>query len=77
MELKECRKLIRGCEAFFKRLESLKILEENDKLEYPCQFIMFGFPALKIDSKEELKGRIKEIQDVLNIEAYKEEEMVI
>lgn len=69
--------LTKRYKAFSNRLESFKNLEENDKLEYPCKFMIFGFPTLEINSKEELKGRIKEIQDVLNIEAYKEEEMVI
>ena len=73
MELKECREIMITCEAFEKRLINLKQIEENDKIIYPINFIMFGFPKLEIQSKEELSGRIKELEDIMNIKVEKEE----
>lgn len=76
METKEARELLRKifkeCESFKTRLESLKQLSQTMK-EYPFRARILGFPLLVIDTKEELIGRIKELEDILNIYLIKEQ----
>lgn len=52
-----------------KRLESfIKIYDEEH--EYPLSFMLYGFPKLVLESRDELKFRIKEICDILKIHCY-------
>ena len=50
------------------RLVSLQQIFSNPNMSYPLQLYMLGFPLLKIHSKEELDGRVKELQDILNVD---------
>ena len=66
MKLKEARELMVGCDAFETRLISLKDILDTNK-DYPLTLRMFGFPGLNVNCKEELKSRIDELQDLLNV----------
>ena len=39
----------------------------NKHLEYPFKVRMVGFPLLQLHSEEDLKSRIRELSDILNI----------
>ena len=67
MELEKARKLLQQTEAFHKRLESLKTVWDT-QIDYPFKLQILGFPIMDIQSKEELDGRIKELEDCLLIE---------
>jgi len=58
----------KGIEAMENRLNTLlKLLKCKKEKDYPMRFQMFGYPILMIGNPEELKGRILELKDVLNI----------
>lgn len=63
--------------AIINRLMNLKKLYAEHK-SYPASFRVLGFPILHLDNKEELKGRIKELQELIGIEMQltKEEELI-
>ncbi len=59
-----------GIKALKKKLESsLRFYNEEEKnpVKYPIKHTMFGFPEWIVDSKEELRGRIMELTQMLNI----------
>ena len=62
-------------ETLYKRLENLcQLYYNHPKESFPFSLKIFGFPELKIGHKEELLFRIKELEDILNVKVYKEEE---
>jgi len=50
------------------RIISLKKIQDNQEINFPFRVNMLGFSSFTIDSKEELIGRIKELQDLLNVD---------
>ena len=63
----------RGKKDLTNKLKNMYALYMNssDK-EYPHNFRMAGFPNLKLQCRDELKWRIKELEHVLCIEVYHE-----
>ena len=51
------------------RLKNLVELYDTTN-KYPFQIRMLGFTILKVKSKEELKGRIKELMDILKVNIH-------
>jgi len=71
MEINKAVKALQNCKAFENRLVNLtKLLDENK--DYPIKLRMLGFPPLEIKTKEELQGRIKELEDLLRLTVVKE-----
>jgi len=79
MDIKGCVQVMRMCDALHKRLISLKNLaasdskehfpQANDKeLSFPMELRILGFPKFNCESREELQGRIKELEDLLCLE---------
>ena len=67
MELRDVIEDLNKCEALSNRLINLKRIEDNPYTTYPFELVMMGFPALKVFSKEELLGRIKELEDLMSV----------
>lgn len=65
MKLKELREYMRRSDALSKRMK--KLVNKYLKEEYEFETIMFGFPPLIVESRDELWGRICEMADILNI----------
>ena len=76
MKIKECVMMMRTCNALFDRLTSLKKLVSSDskkhfksatekELSFPMDLRILGFPKFKCQSREELLGRIAELEDLL------------
>ena len=50
------------------RLDSLKTIHEKNNLTYPITIMILGFKQLRCSSKEELKGRMNELKDILGVD---------
>lgn len=69
----------KGIKALRKKLEtSLRFYNEEEKepVKYPIEHTMLGFPKWRVDSREELRGRIMELAQLLNL-GLKEEKVII
>jgi len=65
--LREVRKVLKETKVLEKRLLTLVELYDTQTY-YPFSLMIIGYTPLRINSKEELIGRIKELKELLNVE---------